>query len=132
MIRKQQKRAARGKQTAFRVNGQEVDNKRIARFQRRYGDTWDEEKDRDVQQMSPEPSTQGISPSTYQKKLCIADSNINIATPSDMTCYTPEPADEGATPVSPPEIQSPSRETPYPLTYGTFRSPVRQSLPNPH
>lgn len=94
MIRKQQKRAARGKQTAFRVNGQEVDNKRIARFQRRYGDTWDEEKDKDIQQMSPEP-----------------------ATPSDMSCYTPEPADEGATPVSPPEIQSPSRETPYPLSY---------------
>jgi hypothetical protein len=57
MIRKQQKRAARGKQTAFRVNGQEVDNKRIARFQRRYGDSWSEEKDKDIQQMSPEPST---------------------------------------------------------------------------
>lgn len=58
MIRKQQKRAARGKQTAFRVNGQEVDSKRIARFQRRYGDTWDEDekKDKDIQQMSPEPS----------------------------------------------------------------------------
>lgn len=56
MIRKQQKRAARGKQTAFRVNGQEVDSKRIARFQRRYGDSWDEEKDKDIQQMSPEPS----------------------------------------------------------------------------
>lgn len=47
-------------------------------------------------------------------------SNIIIATPSDMTCYTPEPADESATPVSPPEIQSPSRETPYPLSYGKF------------
>ncbi|KAJ5999927.1 hypothetical protein N7481_000336 [Penicillium waksmanii] len=98
MIRKQQKRAARGKQTAFRVNGQEVDNKRIARFQRRYGDSWSEEKDRDIQQMSPEPTT-----------------------PSDMTCYTPEPADEAATPISPPEIQSPSREpSSYPLSYGKY------------
>ncbi|KAJ5404259.1 hypothetical protein N7509_004130 [Penicillium cosmopolitanum] len=95
MIRKQQKRAARGKQTAFRVNGQEVDSKRIARFQRRYGDSWSEEKDKDIQQMSPEPTT-----------------------PSDMTCYTPEPADEAATPISPPEIQSPSREpSSYPLSY---------------
>lgn len=49
-----------------------------------------------------------------------------------MSCYTPEPADEGATPVSPPEIQSPSRETPYPLSYGMFRNIVRQYLPKPH
>lgn len=41
MLRKQQKRAARGKHTAFRVGGQEVDSKRIARFVRRYGDSWD-------------------------------------------------------------------------------------------
>lgn len=41
MIRKQQKRAARGKQTAFRVGGQEVDSKRISRFVRRYGSTWE-------------------------------------------------------------------------------------------
>lgn len=41
MIRKQQKRAARGKQTAFRVGGQEVDSKRISRFVRRYGSSWE-------------------------------------------------------------------------------------------
>lgn len=66
MIRKQQKRAARGKQTAFRVNGQEVDSKRIARFVRRYGQTWEQgkekekekerETDRDAELQSPEPS----------------------------------------------------------------------------
>lgn len=56
MIRKQQKRAARGKQTAFRVNGQEVDSKRIARFVRRYGQSWEKGKDRDAELQSPEPS----------------------------------------------------------------------------
>lgn len=60
MIRKQQKRAARGKETAFRVNGQNVDPKRIARFVRRYGNSWDQdkdqEKDRDAEEQSPEPS----------------------------------------------------------------------------
>ncbi len=60
MIRKQQKRAARGKETAFRVNGQNVDPKRIARFLRRYGNSWDQDKDqvkdRDVEEQSPEPS----------------------------------------------------------------------------
>ncbi|OJJ46094.1 hypothetical protein ASPZODRAFT_2052454 [Penicilliopsis zonata CBS 506.65] len=69
MIRKQQKRAARGKQTAFRVGGQEVDSKRIQRFMRRYGPSWEVER-RDPPLMSPEP-----------------------ATPSDMSCYTPEPED---------------------------------------
>ncbi|KAF3391257.1 hypothetical protein F1880_007846 [Penicillium rolfsii] len=101
MIRKQQKRAARGKETAFRVNGQNVDPKRIARFLRRYGDSWDQkgdrQRDRDAEDQSPEPKT-----------------------PSDMTCYTPEPEENVATPVSPPDIQSPTRETSsYPLTYGT-------------
>lgn len=60
MIRKQQKRAARGKETAFRVNGQNVDPKRIARFLRRYGNSWDrdrdQDRDRDVEDQSPEPS----------------------------------------------------------------------------
>lgn len=56
MIRKQQKRAARGKQTAFRVNGQNVDPKRIARFVRRYGNSWDQDGDRDAEDQSPEPS----------------------------------------------------------------------------
>lgn len=54
MIRKQQKRAAQGKQTAFRVNGQDVDPKRIARFVRRYGSAWDD-RGKDPRQQSPEP-----------------------------------------------------------------------------
>ncbi|RHZ59495.1 hypothetical protein CDV55_106412 [Aspergillus turcosus] len=73
MIRKQQKRAARGKQTAFRVGGQEVDSKRIARFVRRYGASWDNSRN-DSHQTSPEP----------------------VDTPSDMSCYTPEPDDRSA------------------------------------
>ncbi|KAF7714353.1 Uncharacterized protein PECH_001918 [Penicillium ucsense] len=95
MIRKQQKRAARGKATAFRVNGQDVDDKRIARFVRRYGRSWNNDKDRNAEEQSPEPKT-----------------------PSDMTCYTPEPEDMAPTPVSPPDVQSPTRETSaYPLSY---------------
>ncbi|KAL2854219.1 Clr5 domain-containing protein [Aspergillus pseudoustus] len=90
MIRKQAKRAARGKQTVFRVAGQKVDTKRIARFQRRYqgsGPHWDpnELPGRPVEphRESPEP-----------------------ATPSDMSYYTPEP-DERATTLSPhPESHS--------------------------
>lgn len=53
MIRKQQKRAAQGKQTAFRVNGQNVDPKRINRFIRRYGSSletdWDKKTDTESQ-----------------------------------------------------------------------------------
>jgi hypothetical protein len=56
MLRKQQKRAAQGKQTAFRVNGQNVDPKRIARFVRRYGTSWDtNRKEAETEPQSPEP-----------------------------------------------------------------------------
>jgi hypothetical protein len=56
MLRKQQKRAAQGKQTAFRVNGQNVDPKRIARFVRRYGTSWDtNRKEAEPESQSPEP-----------------------------------------------------------------------------
>ncbi|GFF38654.1 hypothetical protein IFM46972_05619 [Aspergillus udagawae] len=82
MIRKQQKRAARGKQTAFRVGGQEVDSKRIARFVRRYGASWDNSRN-DSHRTSPEPDT-----------------------PSDMSCYTPEPDDRSAALSPLPESQS--------------------------
>ncbi|KAL4765108.1 Clr5 domain-containing protein [Aspergillus foveolatus] len=80
MYRKQQKRAAIGKQTVFRVAGQKVDTKRIARFVRRYGTNIDNES-RPVEpsgdsEASPEPST-----------------------PSDMSYYTPEP-DERPTSLS--------------------------------
>ncbi|KAJ5153851.1 uncharacterized protein N7500_009290 [Penicillium coprophilum] len=115
MLRKQQKRAAQGKQTAFRVNGQNVDPKRIARFVRRYGTSWDSNrgKEPETEPQSPEPQT-----------------------PSDMTCYTPEPTDEHSmtTPISPiPDMQSPTREMPpYPLgSYGKSTAvPVSVPVPN--
>lgn len=65
MIRKQQKRAARGKQTAFRVGGQEVDSKRIARFVRRYGPQWDNRPRDDHRQASSEPGKLGILSRTW-------------------------------------------------------------------
>ncbi|KAL2818144.1 Clr5 domain-containing protein [Aspergillus granulosus] len=90
MIRKQAKRAARGKQTVFRVAGQKVDTKRIARFQRRYqgsGPNWDPN---DLPGRPVEPHRESPEP----------------ATPSDMSYYTPEP-DERATTLSPhPESHS--------------------------
>ncbi|KAJ6178128.1 hypothetical protein N7519_008589 [Penicillium mononematosum] len=115
MLRKQQKRAAQGKQTAFRVNGQNVDPKRIARFVRRYGTSWDTNRDKkpETEPQSPEPQT-----------------------PSDMTCYTPPPSDEhnATTPISPlPDMQSPTRDMPpYPLgSYGKSTAvPVSVSVPN--
>ncbi|KAJ6103383.1 hypothetical protein N7486_005810 [Penicillium sp. IBT 16267x] len=94
MIRKKQKRAARGKQTAFRRAGQDVDPKKFTRFVRRYGAQWVKNRDKDTELQSPEPKT-----------------------PSDMSCYTPEREEEPATPIS-PDVQSPTRETPpYPMNY---------------
>ncbi|KOS48473.1 hypothetical protein ACN38_g455 [Penicillium nordicum] len=111
MLRKQQKRAAQGKQTAFRVNGQNVDPKRIARFVRRYGTSWDTNRGKE-----PETETQSPEPQT----------------PSDMTCYTPEPTDEHSvtTPISPlPDMQSPTREMPpYPL--GSYDPNHLENLPD--
>ncbi|OJJ88765.1 uncharacterized protein ASPGLDRAFT_99718, partial [Aspergillus glaucus CBS 516.65] len=86
MIRKQQKRAARGKQTAFRVGGQEVDSKRISRFLRRYGSSWENSRNdpkSPPQTNSPEPET-----------------------PTDMSCYTPEPEDRSPALSPRPEIPS--------------------------
>ncbi|RDW81684.1 Clr5 domain-containing protein [Aspergillus mulundensis] len=102
MYRKQQKRAAIGKQTVFRVAGQKVDSKRIARFVRRYGPNFDSESrsagaSRDGEE-SPEPST-----------------------PSDMSYYTPEP-DERPTSLSlspHPENPPHSCETPGSKASGT-------------
>ncbi|GLA00713.1 hypothetical protein AnigIFM60653_010097 [Aspergillus niger] len=54
MIRKQQKRAARGKQTGFRVAGQEVDSKRISRFVRRYGSNMEANNAREDPPHSPQ------------------------------------------------------------------------------
>ncbi|KAJ0414282.1 Clr5 domain-containing protein [Aspergillus carlsbadensis] len=108
MIRKQAKRAARGKQTVFRVAGQKVDTKRIARFQRRYqnGTSWDaghETPGRPVEphRESPEPGAH-FATSIFQQRYV----DVRTATPSDMSYYTPEP-DERATTLSPhPESHS--------------------------
>lgn len=90
MIRKQQKRAARGKQTAFRVGGQEVDSKRISRFLRRYGSSWENSRN---------------DPKSPQAQ---ASTSPEPETPTDMSCYTPEPEDR-STALSPmPEIPIPS------------------------
>ncbi|CAG8371392.1 unnamed protein product [Penicillium salamii] len=112
MLRKQQKRAAQGKQTAFRVNGQNVDPKRIARFVRRYGTSWDHTrgKEPETEPQSPEPQT-----------------------PSDMTCYTPEPADENGvtTPISPLEIHSPREMPSFPLNpYGKSTGSMSMRIPD--
>lgn len=132
MIRKKQKRAARGKQTAFRRSGQNVDPKRITRFVRRYGSTWVKNRDKDAELQSPEPSE-----STKAEILGIRSGELTqlaAGTPSDMSCYTPEPEDDVATPVSPPDLQSPTRETPYPMGYGTssqYQKSMRHNHSNP-
>lgn len=160
MLRKQQKRAAQGKQTAFRVNGQNVDPKRIARFVRRYGTSWDTNrgKEPETETQSPEPreltsisrvdidhtmdvidvmdDVLAISTPPKLPNVCCIHTNNSIETPSDMTCYTPEPTDEHSvtTPISPlPDMQSPTREMPpYPLgSYGKSTAvPVSVSVPN--
>ncbi|KAL3479003.1 Clr5 domain-containing protein [Aspergillus californicus] len=87
MIRKQEKRAARGKQTVFRVAGQKVDTKRIARFVRRQGTgpNWDGTESRPVE---------------HHRETTDHDSE------PDMSYYTPEP-DERPTTLSPhPENHS--------------------------
>lgn len=119
MIRKKRKRAAKGKQTAFRVNGQDVDPKRIARFVRRYGSSWEQEDDQTKEQ-TPEPSTSSPGLLAFLPSLSPL-AHPQIGTPSDMTCYTPERTEEISTPVSPPDVQSPSRDpTAYPLNYGMY------------
>lgn len=67
MLRKQQKRAARGKQTAFRVGGQNITPKRISRFARRSSSAWDSSSHGDsrlteTRQSSPEPRMLPSSP----------------------------------------------------------------------
>ncbi|CAL5867833.1 uncharacterized protein PFLUO_LOCUS2054 [Penicillium psychrofluorescens] len=86
MLRKQKRRAAQGKQTAFRLHGQVVDKKRITRFGRRYPDVWNHVQKTPADKLSPEPET-----------------------PSDMTYFTPEPAEESSAPISPmTEMHSPT------------------------
>lgn len=115
MIRKKQKRAARGKQTAFRRAGQDVDPKKFTRFVRRYGTQWVKNRDKDAELQSPEPSM--LSPRAIWRTVILM--LLAKETPSDMSCYTPEREEESSTPISPPDVQSPTRETPpYPLNYG--------------
>ncbi|KAL3465301.1 Clr5 domain-containing protein [Aspergillus heterothallicus] len=91
MIRKQAKRAAKGKQTIFRVAGQKVDTKRIARFQRRYQGSGSANWDSNELPGRPiEPHRESPEP----------------ATPSDMSYYTPEPDERAATLSPHPESQS--------------------------
>ncbi|KAJ5300278.1 hypothetical protein N7508_007521 [Penicillium antarcticum] len=61
MIRKKQKRAAQGKQTAFRRAGHVVDDKRIARFARRSCASWMRNRDQDTELQSPEPGASNIA-----------------------------------------------------------------------
>ncbi|KAJ5651629.1 uncharacterized protein N7484_005352 [Penicillium longicatenatum] len=96
MIHKKQKSAAQGKRTAFRRAGHVVDDRRIARFARRSCASWVRHRDQDTELRSPEPATE---------------------TPSNMSCYTPEPEQKGATTASPPDQPSPTREVPpFPLS----------------
>lgn len=58
MIAKERKRAARGKKTAFRLHGQDVDPRKVARFARRKGLTWEPNKAKQPkkeERESPEP-----------------------------------------------------------------------------
>ena len=136
MIRKQQKRAARGKQTAFRVGGQAVDSKRISRFVRRYGSSWEnnasspgatgavgaaggrfsgDPKSPPIS-YTPEPgmlsflSLSSFCAWSYGSASGIKLIHDPVDTPTDMSCYTPEPEDR-RTPLSPmPEIPADPRE----------------------
>ncbi|KAI9374402.1 Clr5 domain-containing protein [Aspergillus egyptiacus] len=83
MIRKQQKRAARGKQTVFKVAGQKVDPKRFTRFVRRYGNI-ENHNNNESHSHTDNPHAESPEP----------------ATPSDMSYYTPPP-DERPTTLSP-------------------------------
>lgn len=86
MIRKQKKRATRGKRTAFRVGGQEVDSKRIARFISRYSSLWENEEDNSDNQEAGKCLLLLVRTTGDQSK-----GNSVTETPSDMSCYTPEP-----------------------------------------
>lgn len=75
MIRKQQKRAARGKHhTAFRVGGQKVDSKRIARFINRYSASWNELDNSDDQ----EPSESYYVEKTWEQELTVQQKPLPI------------------------------------------------------
>ncbi|OOF96372.1 hypothetical protein ASPCADRAFT_206560 [Aspergillus carbonarius ITEM 5010] len=108
MIRKQQKRAARGKQTAFRVAGQEVDSKRISRFVRRYGSNMETNNAREDPQLSPQGHQiieQVHQIQQIQQSRQTQATSPEPETPSDMSYFTPPP-DERAITLSPTETKS--------------------------
>ncbi|PWY89291.1 hypothetical protein BO70DRAFT_164890 [Aspergillus heteromorphus CBS 117.55] len=118
MLRKQQKRAAEGKQTVFRVAGQDIDTKRISRFVRRYGTNVEANNSRDAPLQSP-PVPQSPLPFQQAHHIMQTQSLLQTpilqtqpfhaaspepATPSDMSYGTPPPDERGMT-------LSPSTET---------------------
>ncbi|PYH97793.1 hypothetical protein BO71DRAFT_101484 [Aspergillus ellipticus CBS 707.79] len=113
MIRKQQKRAAHGKQTAFRLGGQDVDSKRISRFVRRYGTNLEANNSREDSQQRPQsPPVLQRAQQTQQilqtqqllQAQPVRSTSPEPRTPSDMSYYTPPPDERAMT-------MSPSAET---------------------
>ena len=90
MIRKQQKRAARGKQTAFRVGGQQVDSKRISRFLRRYGPSWDNNATTTAAAAAAAPATTTTAAATAGGAAVTARTAPNPKSPPGSHT-TPEP-----------------------------------------
>ncbi|GAA89271.1 hypothetical protein AKAW_07385 [Aspergillus luchuensis IFO 4308] len=123
MIRKQQKRAARGKQTGFRVAGQEVDSKRISRFVRRYGSNMEANNSREDPPHSPQ-GHQIIQP--VQPVQPIQATSPEPETPSDMSYFTPPPEERAMTLSPSTETPSHFREIPYPsLDFPLLRALAR-------
>ncbi|PYH41185.1 Clr5 domain-containing protein, partial [Aspergillus saccharolyticus JOP 1030-1] len=110
MLRKQQRRAAEGKRTAFRVAGQVVEPKRISRFVRRYGNHWELDHAREgisPNTIIPTVETQPVMPQTQQELHQNLPTSPEPETPTDIEYYTPEP-DEKAMTLS-PMTETPSR-----------------------
>ncbi|KAL4902616.1 Clr5 domain-containing protein [Aspergillus multicolor] len=116
MYRKQQKRAAIGKQTVFRVAGQKVDSKRIARFVRRYGPNFDTEPrsaevSRDGEE-SPEPYMSYYTPEPDERptSLSLSPHPENPPHPYDSLNTIPDFGDDDDGPiraVDPKELKDP-------------------------
>ncbi|PYI18839.1 hypothetical protein BO99DRAFT_460406 [Aspergillus violaceofuscus CBS 115571] len=110
MLRKQQRRAAEGKRTAFRVAGKTVDTKRISRFVRRYGNHWELDDARESvhpNTIHPSVESQPAIPQTQQELHQNLPTSPEPETPTDIEYYTPEP-DERAMTLS-PSTETPSR-----------------------
>ncbi|RAL13549.1 Clr5 domain-containing protein [Aspergillus homomorphus CBS 101889] len=122
MLRKQQRRAAEGKRTAFRVAGQVIEPKRISRFVRRYGTHWEVDEAREnIQPGSIHPSveTQPVDQQTQQELHQNLPTSPEPETPTDIEYFTPEP-DQRAMTLS-PLTETPSR----------FHDETLEPLPDP-